>query len=70
MPGDRTSRIEPDFDDSSWPFFTMYSKIAEEEDNKKVQLWQKDAQGVIVFVCPSGFSSMIAVRINWKATPW
>jgi hypothetical protein len=36
MLGDHTSRIEPDFGDSSWPLFTMYSKIAEEEDNKKV----------------------------------
>ena len=33
----------------------MYSKIVEEEDNNRAQLWQKDAQGIIVFVCPSVF---------------
>ena len=50
MPGDRT-----DFGDSSWPLFAMYSKIAEDEDNMRAQLWQKDAEGIIVFVCPSIF---------------
>jgi len=53
MPGGHLSRSEPNFGDSSWPLFTMYSKIAEEEDNKGAQLWQKDAQGIVVFVCPS-----------------
>jgi len=54
MPGGHPSRGEPDFGDSSWPLFTMYSKIAE-EDNKRAQLWHKDAEGIIVFVCPSIF---------------
>jgi hypothetical protein len=30
----------------------MYSKIAEEEDNKMVERWQKDAEGMIIFVRP------------------
>jgi len=37
--------------DSSGPLFTMYSKIAEEEDNKMAERWQKDAEGIIIFVC-------------------
>ena len=28
----------------------MYSKIAEEEDDKMAELWQKDADGIINFV--------------------
>jgi len=35
---------------------SSYSKIAEEEDNKITQRWQKDGEGIIIFVCPSGFS--------------
>jgi len=34
----------------------IYSKIAEEEDNKIAQRWQKDGEGIIIFVCPGGFS--------------
>ena len=36
--------------DGSGPLFTMYSKIAEEEDDKMVERWQKDAEGIIIFV--------------------
>jgi len=45
----------------------MYSNIAEEEDNKIVERWQRDAEGVILFVCPS-VSSMTVVCTNWKDT--
>jgi len=38
--------------DGSGPLFTMYSNIAEEEDNKMVERWQKDAEGIIIFVRP------------------
>jgi hypothetical protein len=36
----------------------MYVKIAEEEDNKMAEQWQKDADGILIFVssqyyCPS-----------------
>jgi len=37
--------------DSSGPLFSMYSKIAEEEDDKMAERWQKDAEGIIIFVC-------------------
>ena len=35
---------------SSWPLFTMYSNLAVEEDNTMVERWQKDAEGIIIFV--------------------
>jgi Family of unknown function (DUF6535) len=30
----------------------MYSKAAEEEDNDMVERWQKDADGILIFVSP------------------
>jgi hypothetical protein len=47
---DQPSQGESNSGDSSGPLFTMYSKIAEEEDDKMVERWQKDAEGIIIFV--------------------
>jgi hypothetical protein len=44
---------ESNFGDSSGPFFDIYSKAAEDEDNKRAEHWQKDAEGIIIFVSPS-----------------
>jgi hypothetical protein len=45
------SQEESDLGDSSRPLFSMYSKIAEEEDNKMTDRWQQEAtDGVLVFV--------------------
>ena len=30
----------------------MYVKMAEEEDNKIADRWQKDADGILIFVSP------------------
>ena len=30
----------------------MYSKAADEVDNKMVERWQKDADGILIFVSP------------------
>jgi len=38
------------FGDSSGLLFSIYSKAAEEEDNKMVERWQKDADGILIFV--------------------
>lgn len=46
------SKEEPSFGDSSGPLFSIYSKAAEEEDNKMVKRWQKDADGILIFVSP------------------
>jgi hypothetical protein len=45
---------EPEFDfgDSSGQLFSMYSKAAEEEDNKLVERLQRDADGILIFVSP------------------
>jgi hypothetical protein len=40
-----------DFADSSEPLFSMYWDMAEEEDNKVLQSWEKDAKPIIFFVC-------------------
>ena len=41
---------ESNFGDSSGPLFSIYSKIAEEEDNRMTDRWQKDAEGILIFV--------------------
>ena len=45
----------------------MYSKIAEEEDTKIAERWQKDTEGIIIFVCSSVYS-MAVVRANREDT--
>jgi hypothetical protein len=40
------------FGDSSGPLFWMYSKIAEKDDNTMAERWQKDADGILIFVSP------------------
>jgi hypothetical protein len=59
------SQGESNFGDSSGPLFSIYSKAAEDEDNKMVDRWQKDADGILIFV-----SSRVGIRlylqINWN----
>jgi Family of unknown function (DUF6535) len=43
---------EYSFGDSSGPFFSNYSKAAEEEDNEMVKHWKEDADGILIFVSP------------------
>src|SRR6266851_4862691 len=52
------SQGDSNFGDSSGPLFSLYSKIAEEEDNKMTDRWQKDADGILIFV-----SDLLAVLI-------
>jgi hypothetical protein len=56
---------EPNLGDSSGPLFSIYSKVAEEEDNKMVERWQKDADRIIIFVSP-GVHIHISLHINWN----
>ena len=44
----------------------MYSKVAEEEDNKMAELWQKDADGILIFVSRRD-SVHISLNTNWNA---
>ncbi len=46
----QSSQEKSNFDDTSWSLFSTYSKMAEEDDNKMAECWQKDADGVLIFV--------------------
>jgi hypothetical protein len=41
---------EPIFRDSSWPLYSMYSNIAEDEITKMVERCQRETDGTLVFV--------------------
>ena len=41
----------------------MYSKIAEEKDNRMVERWQKDADGILIFVS-ARVRIHVPIRIN------
>ena len=43
---------ESSFGDSSGPLFSIYSRAAEEEDNRMDMRWQRDADGILIFVSP------------------
>jgi len=43
---------QSNLDASSRPIFSMYSEMAQEEDNKMTERWQKDADGILIFVSP------------------
>jgi hypothetical protein len=60
---------ESNFGDSSGPLFSIYSKIAEKEDNQMTDRWQKDADGILIFVslCLAIF---IIMHINWNTVDW
>ena len=46
------SKRKPDFIDGSGPIFSMYLEMAEKEDEKMVESWKADADGILVFVRP------------------
>jgi hypothetical protein len=46
------SQADSNFGDGSEPLFSMYTKVAEDDDNKMVKIWQKDADGILIFVSP------------------
>ncbi|KAI0247168.1 hypothetical protein BJV78DRAFT_1364357 [Lactifluus subvellereus] len=48
--------------DSSRPIFSMYQRMAEEEDNKMVERCQKDADSIIIFT--GLFSAAVAALIS------
>jgi hypothetical protein len=61
----RPLQREFNFGDSSGPLFSMYSKVAEEEDNKMVDRWQKDADGILIFVSPC-IIIHTSLRLKWS----
>jgi hypothetical protein len=44
----------------------MYSKLAEEEDNKMVDRWQKEAEGILIFVS-SGVHPFTRSGWDWNS---
>lgn len=51
--------------DSSGTLFSLYSEIATEEDDKKMEHWQKDADGILVFVSHYvGILTVISINSN------
>ena len=57
------SQAESNFGDGSGPLFTIYSKIAEKDDNKRVERWQRDALGILIFVSHH-FAFCVAPCVN------
>jgi hypothetical protein len=62
---DQPFQGESNFGDSSGPLFSIYSKAAEDEDNKMVERWQKDADGILFFVSPR-VRIRLSLYINWN----
>jgi hypothetical protein len=62
-PSNQSFHGETKFDDSSGPLFTLYSRITEKEDNTMVQRWQKDAEGIIIFVRQRSWA--LPLRTHW-----
>jgi hypothetical protein len=55
---------ESRLDDSSRTIFSVYSKLSEEEDTKMTERWQKNAEGILIFV--SLYVDIHTfMRINW-----
>ncbi|KAH9952546.1 hypothetical protein BGW80DRAFT_618337 [Lactifluus volemus] len=54
------------FTDSSGPLFNMYIKMAEEEDNKVADRWQKDADGILIFtgLFSAAIAALVAVSVQ------
>lgn len=48
--GNQSLQGESNIGDSSWPLFSIYSDAAKNEDSEMVVLWQKDAEGIVIFV--------------------
>jgi hypothetical protein len=55
------SQGQANFTDSSGPLFHMYVKMTEEEDDKMTKRWQKDADGILIFVSSRSLISALAL---------
>ena len=44
----------------------MYAKVADVEDDKMAELWQKDADGILIFVSPHVLALFIFPNTNWN----
>jgi hypothetical protein len=60
---------ESNIGESSGLLFSVYSKAAEDEDSKMVERWQKDADGILIFVSLHLGISLF-LHINWNTIDW
>ena len=58
------------FGDSSGSLFSIYSKAADDEDNKMVERWQKDADGILIFVSHRIVIIRLSLHINRNTIDW
>jgi hypothetical protein len=63
MPPNQKSK-EPSFGDSPGPFFSIYYKAAEEEDEKMVESWQKGAKDILIFVSSVGIHIFLVHKLE------
>ena len=52
QPSSQPPEGKSNFGDSSGPIFSIYSNITKEEDDQAAERWQKDADGILIFVSP------------------
>ena len=45
-----SEELEPEFRDSAWPLYSIYSNIAEDEINKMIERCQRNTDGTLIFV--------------------
>ena len=57
------------FADSSGSFFSIYSEATKKEDVEMVERWQKDADGILIFVSHC-LGLHAALCITWNAIDW
>jgi len=57
-----SAQEEPTYSDSSGPLFKIYSKSAEERDTRVFKRWEKEANGIILFVRPKAVSYMLHIN--------
>jgi hypothetical protein len=48
--GTTADAVSREHSDGSGPLFNIYMKMEKEEDNKMADRWQKDADGILIFV--------------------
>jgi hypothetical protein len=57
---------DSNFSDSSGPVFSLYSKVAIEEDDKTAERWKSNADGILIFVSFRATISMVWLNlIEW-----
>jgi hypothetical protein len=67
----QSSQGQAGFTDSSGPLFHMYVKMTEEEDEKIAKRWQKDADGILIFVSPHiSFLAGVSAAVNVNSVDW